>query len=411
MKRKIFLFVLLFLFCGFFTKTTSLFCCAKTGEAGRVYEILVSGRILRFCETEILKDKIFLGVQREMIECRDKNSAISKLIKMGFSKKEAINYLFPETIFIEKKLAKILNKEETEDKIKVYKNECKIKIFSGEKGEFFDAVDFYEKLYICFVKNEQKIKLDFVVKKYKNKEIKKDDYCERGSFSTNFKNSSFERKNNIRVALEKFDGVILDEGEVLSFNAVTGERNESGGYMQAKIISGGTFVSGFGGGVCQVSTTLYNACLLAGLEILEVHNHSLPVSYVESSFDAMVNAGSSDLVIRNNTGGKIIITTSFLGDCCTVKIFGKENNFKIKRVSEKIKTLPAKIERVETDYKKFGLENLAVGEEKRISYAKDGFISKGYLEYYDERGNKVKTEKIRECKYNPTEGVVVRREN
>ena len=56
----------------------------------------------------------------------------------------------------------------------------------------------------------------------------------------------------------------------------------------SKIISNGTFVDGFGGGVCQVSTTLYNAALLSGLEIMEVHNHSLPVSYIEPSFDAIL---------------------------------------------------------------------------------------------------------------------------
>ena len=203
----------------------------------------------------------------------------------------------------------------------------------------------------------------------------------------------------------------MEEGEILSFNTVTGERNEKNGYKQAKIISGGTFVSGYGGGVCQVSTTLYNACLLAGLEIIEVHSHSLPVSYVEPSFDAMVSIGSSDLVFRNNSGGKIIITTSSKGDKCRVKIFGKKNKHKITRTSEKLKIIPAKEDRVETDYKKYNLSELEIGEEKRLSYPKDGFYSNGYLNFYDEKGKKIKTEKIRTSKYNPTEGVVVKREN
>ena len=198
----------------------------------------------------------------------------------------------------------------------------------------------------------------------------------------------------------------------MSFNETTGERTKNAGYMPAKIISSGTFVEGFGGGVCQVSTTLYNACLLAGLEIVEVHNHSLPVSYVEPSFDAMVNQGSSDLIIKNNTGEKIIITTSSKDDICKVVIFGNKNKYKIDRVSKKTKILPASNEKIiESDYKKYGIENLNIGEEKQISFAKDGFCSIGYLDYYDEKGNLVKTEMIRQCSYNPTKAVFVKKEN
>ena len=160
--------------------------------------------------------------------------------------------------------------------------------------------------------------------------------------------------------------------------------------------------------MCQVSTTLYNACLLSGLEILEVHNHSLPVSYIEPSFDAMVNIGSSDLVVRNNSGGRLIFTTSSKDNICKVKIFGNPNEFKITRFSEKIKVIPAEKEELVTDSAKILEHNLEVGEEKRISYAKDGFCSNGYLNYYDKQGNLIKTKKIRSNTYNPTRGVVLK---
>ncbi|MBO5344960.1 MAG: VanW family protein, partial [Clostridia bacterium] len=218
-----------------------------------------------------------------------------------------------------------------------------------------------------------------------------------------------ERKHNIKKALKSFDGVVLEIGESLSFNKTTGKRNENNGYKKAKIITNGTFSSGFGGGVCQVSSTLYNACLLAGLEIVEANPHSLPVSYVEPSFDAMVNEGSSDLIIKNNTNGKIVITTSSKDDVCKIKIFGKSNKFKIERKSEVLKKIPASEERVEFDYEKYGLD-LQVGEEKRVSFSKDGFESVGSLEFYDEKGNLMHTKKIRQNKYSPTAGVVVKRE-
>ena len=134
------------------------------------------------------------------------------------------------------------------------------------------------------------------------------------------------------------------------------------------------------------------------------------MSYVEPSFDAMVNSGSSDLVIRNNTNGKIVITSSSENDKCKFKIFGKENECKITRISEKTKIIPAKEEKYDSDYQKYGLE-LKIGEEKRLSFAKDGYYSNGYLNYYDKKGNLVKTQKIRESKYYPTEGIVAIREN
>ena len=151
--------------------------------------------------------------------------------------------------------------------------------------------------------------------------------------------------------------------------------------------------------------------MLAGLEIVESTSHSLPVSYVEPSFDAMVSFGSSDLKVRNNSGGKIIITTSSENDICKVKIFGLKNKYKITRQSEKISIIPAEKDIIENDYKKYGNYELDIGEEKRLSYAKDGFVSRGYLTYYDEKGNFVERKQIRENKYNATRGIVLKREN
>ena len=411
MKRKI-LFVLFFLCSGMIFINLN-FACLKTARAENEtkYEINISGKQFFFKRGDVLKNEKLSKKQKEIIKLESPKETIKKLENMGFSKKEIVNYILPESRKIEQKIYKAVYKPEKQDDIKVYKNECKIKIYRGEEGEFFDIDSFYEKIYNQILKGNKNIKIVLEKTKYKSKKIKEEDFLEKATFVTGFEASSFERKNNIKRALESLDGVVLEEGEVFSFNSATGERNQKNGYMQAKIISGGTFVSGFGGGVCQVSTTLYNACLLAGIDVLEVHNHSLPVSYVEPSFDAMVNSGSSDLVFRNNTGGKIIITTSSKGDKCRVKIFGKRNKYKITRTSEKIKIIPAKVERVETDYKRFGIENLKAGEEKRISYAKDGFCSNGYLNFYNEKGELVKTEKIRTSKYNPTEGVVVKREN
>ena len=335
---------------------------------------------------------------------------IIRLEKLNFQKDEILKYIFPEVDLILEKLNINFGVSEKPDEVFVIKNKCEISFKEGKKGKFVDRENFYNEIYKQIKNKETNIKINLKIKDYKNTNSARDLFKEKSSFTTNFETSSPQRKNNIKVALSQFDGLVLNEGEVLSFNQTTGKRNEENGYQKAKIISNGTFVEDFGGGVCQVSTTLYNACLLAGLEIIESNAHSLPVSYIEPSFDAMVSTGSSDLKIRNNSGGQIIFTTSYENDLCKVKIFGKKNKFKITRHSEKVGIIKAEKDVIETDYERFGVIDLNIGEEKRLSFSKDGYYSRGYLNFYNEKGELVETRKIRENKYNATKGVVVKRE-
>ena len=388
-------------FLKFFEKNT-----AMALQQTRKYEIEFQGRNYTYYQSELVKTKDFSKIREKMMtDSKSVKENFQKLINIGLSQEEAINYIFPEVEELFKKFSNKNNIQPKPEKVKIIKNKCEILFFEGEEGLFIDKASFYKDAKEQLLSGKNDIK----TKKYKTDENLKEKFKQKSCFSTSFKTSAEARKNNIKVALSKFDGVLLDEGEVLSFNQTTGTRDEVSGYMPAKIISQGTFVEGYGGGVCQVSTTLYNTCLLAGLEILEVHNHSLPVSYIEPSFDAMVNSGSSDLVVRNNSGGKILITTSSENDICKVKIFGLKNKYKITRISEKIKLIPAEEEIVDTDYKKYGNINLEIGEEKRLSYAKDGFYSNGYLNFYNEHGELIKTQKIRENKYNSTKGIIVKR--
>lgn len=392
-----------------------MFCVVKSKQAeacffDRVFSFEFESQKFEYVSSEI-KNNYSLSTQRKKLAICDGKQSLLTLEKMGLSQKERVLYLCPESEFILNKLKNAININPVSNNVKVVKNSCEIKFFNGKKGRFLNELDFFAKLENELKQNKKQIKFSLVANEFENDNFKKDDYVEKSCFSTSFSSSGEARKNNIKLALSAFDGLILEDGEILSFNGVTGERSSKTGYQAAKIISGGTFVEGFGGGVCQVSTTLYNACLLAGLEIVEVQSHSLPVSYIEPSFDAMVNTGSSDLVIRNNSGGRLIFTTSSKNDICKVKIFGKSNQFKITRFSEKTKIIPALPEEVVTDYHKFGNIKLNVGEKKRISFAKDGFCSNGYLNYYDDKGNLIKTKKIRSNKYNPTKGIVAKREN
>lgn len=375
-------------------------------DSDYTYEICYNKKIYSFKDSEF---------KLKLTSVQSKNyhnlETLEKLNKINFSEEEILCYVFPEINEIFKKISNIFEIKEIPDEVFVKENKCELDFVDGENGKCVNKQKFFSDCFSQIKDKKKSIKINLEIIDYKTSKNIRELFSEKSCFSTGFYSSSVERKNNIQVALKALDGLVIEEGEVFSFNEITGERNEKSGYKEAKIISGGTFVSGLGGGVCQVSTTLYNACLLSGLEIVESHNHSLPVSYVEPSFDAMVSFGSSDLKVRNNSGGKIIITTSSENDICKVKIFGLKNKYKITRQSEKISIISAEKDVVETDYKKYGDYELEIGEEKRISYAKDGFVSRGYLSFYDEKGQFVYQKKIRENRYNPTKGIIIKREN
>ncbi len=118
------------------------------------------------------------------------------------------------------------------------------------------------------------------------------------AFSTRYSEENAPRSHNIALATRLLSGTEVGAGETFSFNAKVGERTKERGFSEAPVIVGGEFVQGVGGGVCQVSTTLFGAALRAGLEVVESHPHSLTVGYVSPSEDAMVSA-ASDLKLKN----------------------------------------------------------------------------------------------------------------
>lgn len=130
------------------------------------------------------------------------------------------------------------------------------------------------------------------------------------TFSTQFSTDTQNNKNrgeNIRIAVEKINGKLLAPGEIFSFNDVVGERTEEAGYKEANAYIGGKVVPSAGGGICQVSTTLYNAVLPLGLGIVERTNHMFTVAYVPLGMDAAVAYGQVDLKFKNTTNWPIKI--------------------------------------------------------------------------------------------------------
>jgi vancomycin resistance protein YoaR len=154
------------------------------------------------------------------------------------------------------------------------------------------------------------------------------------TYTTYFDGSNVGRSANIKLAADKINTDIVAAGETFSFNGAVGERTQANGYKSAKIIEGGKFVDGVGGGVCQVSTTLYNAAVLAGLQIEEYHPHSLAVNYVPPSRDAMVSGNYFDLKFKNNALTPIYVRVNCTRSSITCSIYGKSDGWKYSYISE-----------------------------------------------------------------------------
>ncbi|MCL2399255.1 MAG: VanW family protein [Defluviitaleaceae bacterium] len=130
---------------------------------------------------------------------------------------------------------------------------------------------------------------------------------ELGAFSTKFDPSENGRTINIELASDSINQTIVQSGEEFSYNKTIGPTTEKNGYQLAMIYVGGKKDEGFGGGVCQVSSTLYNAAANAGMTVTERHDHSLPVTYVEAGKEAATSYGVKDLRFINELSHPVII--------------------------------------------------------------------------------------------------------
>ncbi len=228
----------------------------------------------------------------------------------------------------------------------------------------------------------------------------KSSMIKRGEFSTVYSGSTASRKKNIGLACKQLNLTEIADGEEFSFNAAIGERTEERGYSTAKVIENGKFVEGVGGGVCQVSSTVYNCALLSGLTVTERHRHSLAVSYVEPSFDAMVSYSYADLRFYNDTGKSVFIVADADGERVRVRFYGLPNPYRYKRISivnELIEPLPEEI--IQTN-------ELLAGETKRMVFAKKGMKSAGVIEKY--LGEKMLERKLLVTdEYSPLRGITL----
>ncbi len=142
------------------------------------------------------------------------------------------------------------------------------------------------------------------------------------TYSTKYSTRDRDRTTNLQLAASKINGTVLMPGETFSYNQVVGERTIAAGYKEAPIYVSGEVVDGLGGGICQITSTLYNAVLYANLEIVERSNHQFVPSYVTASRDATVVYGSIDFKFKNNRDYPIKLVCSVSGGIAKFDIYG-----------------------------------------------------------------------------------------
>ncbi len=219
------------------------------------------------------------------------------------------------------------------------------------------------------------------------------------TYSSSYASSGANRASNVALAASKVNGVILLPGETFSFNNTLGERTTANGYKSAHAYAAGQVVDQVGGGICQVSSTLYNSVLLANLKIDERRSHQMTVSYVPLGRDATVNWGTQDFKFSNNTAYPVKITASASGGKLETGVVGTQTDstMTVKIETQTIKTLEPTVKTEEDP-------TLEEGKTKTVKTGSKGYVVDAYRVVYS-GGTEVSREKLKRSTYNPTQTI------
>jgi vancomycin resistance protein YoaR len=205
-----------------------------------------------------------------------------------------------------------------------------------------------------------------------------------GTFTTRYDAGNVSRTTNLAIACKKLNGQVIQPGEVFSYNKALGKRSVENGYKEAAVYVNGGVENGLGGGICQISSTLYNTVLFANLGIVERHQHSFTTSYVDPGRDATVVYGALDFKFKNTRKYPVKLEAYIKSGVATVSMYGiKEDvEYNVKVVATVTETIPCPVEKTED-------ATMAEGVEKVISKGTNGCRSIAYKYVYDMAGNLV----------------------
>lgn len=194
------------------------------------------------------------------------------------------------------------------------------------------------------------------------------------TFTTRFDESDRDRSTNLRIACSKINGKVLMPGEIFSYNKTLGARTAAAGFKNGKVYEGGEVVDGIGGGICQISSTLYNAVVMANLQTVERRNHQFVTSYVGPGRDATVVYGAIDFKFKNTRKYPVRLKASAVNGIATVTIYGikEENEYTFKFETRTVDTIPTT-----TTYEEDA--TLPVGTEKVKRKGTNGIKTETYV--------------------------------
>lgn len=222
------------------------------------------------------------------------------------------------------------------------------------------------------------------------------------SFKTYYYESNVNRTTNLKLSASKINGTVLLPGEVFSYNQVVGKRTIEAGYRDAAIYSGGKVVDGLGGGICQISSTLYDAVVLANLEIVERSNHGFVTSYLDAGWDATVVYGAIDFKFKNSRKYPIKIVASVSNGVAEFQIFGKkeEVEYEVDIETKVIASIPFKVRYVNDS-------TLAAGKTKVLQGGSNGCKVEAY-KVLKQNGQEVSRTLLSRDTYNAMEKIIAR---
>lgn len=209
-----------------------------------------------------------------------------------------------------------------------------------------------------------------------------------GKCVTKYNEGAVGRSSNIKLAASKINGYVINKGDVFSFNGVVGKRTHAAGFKDAPVYTGSGVENGVGGGICQVSSTLYGAVLEANMKIVSRTNHSYVVSYTVPGFDATVSYGSIDFKFSNSFDTPVKIKATASGGVMTVYIYGTKQNSNTVTLEHKILGTTAR------PVKRVYNSSLKVGSEVVTTAGYDGMKVQNYRHIKDASGNIIKTENL-----------------
>ena len=222
------------------------------------------------------------------------------------------------------------------------------------------------------------------------------------TFQTNYNAGNVNRSTNLKLASNSINGVVVLPGETFSYNKTLGPRTAAAGYKLASIYSGGQEVDGLGGGICQISSVLYNVVLLANLEIVERHNHQFLPLYISAGRDATVVYGALDFQFKNNRKYPIKIESSVSNGIAKMNLYGlkEDNEYEVSLSTTILSSTAPK-----TVYK--NTTSLKEGQTKVENAGHTGYTSVTY-KILKQNGKEVSREKLSNDKYDPMKKVVLR---